>query len=257
MLNSDVYWITWEMDVTCDLLCWITTILASMLVGLKSLVISLDYRSYMGSSARIWSFRWLFLYLCSYNLDGSVTFDACTLLSGDRVEMCSKVPTALFGLEAINRGGAQAWVRLSTLGMCCPCVCLVWESSNSLVLARSANPLRVCDSSALHHEVALSGTRWSSCKLVVLVTLGDCHLLDVLVVVSVEARKEDCAVLRRSDCEGYCAHPAGAAKSNSSRACHRATLTFGVGSCGAQHVSLASDNNQPSNHQVSGRHNGD
>jgi hypothetical protein len=61
------------MDVTCDLLCWITTILACMLVGLKSLVILLDYRSYMGSSARIWSLRWLFLYLCSYNLDGSVT----------------------------------------------------------------------------------------------------------------------------------------------------------------------------------------
>jgi hypothetical protein len=73
MLNSDVYWITCEMDVTCDLLCWITTILACMLVGLKSLVISLDYRSYMGSSVRIWSLRWMFLYLCSYNLDGSVT----------------------------------------------------------------------------------------------------------------------------------------------------------------------------------------
>jgi hypothetical protein len=73
MLNSDVYWITCEMDVTCDLLCWITMILACMLVGLKSLVISLDYRSYMGSSAIIWSLRWLFLYLCSYNLDGSVT----------------------------------------------------------------------------------------------------------------------------------------------------------------------------------------
>jgi hypothetical protein len=73
MLNSDVYWITCEMVVTCDLLCWITTILACMLVGLKSLVISLDYRSYMGSSVRIWSLRWLFLYLCSYNLDGSVT----------------------------------------------------------------------------------------------------------------------------------------------------------------------------------------
>jgi hypothetical protein len=73
MLNSVVYWITCEMDVTCDLLCWITTILACMLVDLKSLVISLDYRSYMGSSARIWSLRWLFLYLCSYNLDGSVT----------------------------------------------------------------------------------------------------------------------------------------------------------------------------------------
>jgi hypothetical protein len=30
---------------------------------------------------------------------------------------------------------------------------------------------------------------------VVLVTLGGCHLLDGLVVVSVEARKEDCIVL--------------------------------------------------------------
>jgi hypothetical protein len=74
MLNSDVYWITCEMDVTCDLLCWITMILACMLVGLKSLVISLNYRGYMGSSARIWSLRWLFLHLCSYNLDGFVTF---------------------------------------------------------------------------------------------------------------------------------------------------------------------------------------
>ena len=70
----------------------------------------------------------------------------------------------------------------------------------------------------MHREVASSGTRWSSCKPVVLVTLGGCHLLDGLVVVSVEARKEDCAVLQRSDYEGDCAHPAGAAKSNSSRA---------------------------------------
>jgi hypothetical protein len=79
MLNSDVYWITCEMDVTCDLLCWITTILACMLVGMKSLVISLDYRSYMGSSVRIWSLRWLFLYWCSYNLDGSVTTSSLTM----------------------------------------------------------------------------------------------------------------------------------------------------------------------------------
>jgi hypothetical protein len=27
MLNSDVYWITYEMDVTYDLLCWITMII--------------------------------------------------------------------------------------------------------------------------------------------------------------------------------------------------------------------------------------
>jgi hypothetical protein len=32
MSNSDVYWITCEMDVACGLLCWITTILAYMLV---------------------------------------------------------------------------------------------------------------------------------------------------------------------------------------------------------------------------------
>jgi hypothetical protein len=41
-----------------------------------------------------------------------------------------------------------------------------------------------CDSSALHREVASSGTRWSSCKLMVLVTLGGYHLLDGLVVSS-------------------------------------------------------------------------
>jgi hypothetical protein len=52
----------------------------------------------------------------------------------------------------------------------------------------------------------------------VLATLEGCHLLDDLVVVSVEARKEDCVVLQRRACEGDCSHPVGAAKSNSSRA---------------------------------------
>ena len=52
----------------------------------------------------------------------------------------------------------------------------------------------------------------------VLVTLGGCHLLDGLVVVTIEACKEDCVVLQRSDCEGDCAHPTGAVKSNTSRA---------------------------------------
>ena len=41
----------------------------------------------------------------------------------------------------------------------------------------------------LHHDVALSGTRLLSCKPVVLIILGGCHLLDGLVVVSVEAHK--------------------------------------------------------------------
>ena len=36
----------------------------------------------------------------------------------------------------------------------------------------------------------MSGTRWSCCKPVVLVTLGGYHLLDGLVVISVEARKK-------------------------------------------------------------------
>ena len=43
----------------------------------------------------------------------------------------------------------------------------------------------------LHREVASSGTRWSSCKPMVLVTLGGCHLLDGLVACdSVEAREK-------------------------------------------------------------------
>jgi hypothetical protein len=114
MLNSDVYWTTCEMDVTCGLLCWITMILACMLVGLKSLVISLDYQSYMGSSVRIWSFWWLFLYLCFYNLDGSVTQRAklatgrirwrvigCTSVSGQHFEFhCSRMLLTSLGPDA-------------------------------------------------------------------------------------------------------------------------------------------------------------
>jgi hypothetical protein len=166
------------------------------------------------------------------------------LLSGDHAEMCSKAATALFGLGAINRGGAWAWLRLSTLGMCCPYVCLVWEAFNSLVLVRSVNSLRVSDSSVLHYEIASSGTRWSSCKPVVLIILGGCHLLDGLVVSSLSwSMQEDCVVLWRRICEGYYARPTGAAKSNSSWACHWVTLTFGVGSCSVQCVGLVSDAN--------------
>ena len=47
------------------------------------------------------------------------------------------------------------------------------------------------DSSALHCEIASSGTRSLSYKPVVLVTLGGCHLLDGLVACdSVEAREK-------------------------------------------------------------------
>ena len=50
----------------------------------------------------------------------------------------------------------------------------------------------------------------------VLITLGGSHLLDGLVVVSVEARKKLVRGSRVELCEGHCARPAGAAKSNSS-----------------------------------------
>ena len=68
----------------------------------------------------------------------------------------------------------------------------------------------------LYREVASSGTRWSSCKPVVLVTLGGCHLLDGLVVVSVEACKKLVRCFGEELCEGHCARPVGAAMSNSS-----------------------------------------
>jgi hypothetical protein len=71
----------------------------------------------------------------------------------------------------------------------------------------------------LHCDIASSGTRCSSCKPVVIVTLGGYHLLDGLVVVSIEARKEDCTVLQRRDYEGYC-DPTGVMKRNSSRVYH-------------------------------------
>jgi hypothetical protein len=68
--------------------------------------------------------------------------------------------------------------------------------------------------------IALSGTRLSSCKPMVLITLGGCHLLDNLVVVSIEARKKLVCCSGEEICEGYCARPVGATKSNSSRARH-------------------------------------
>jgi hypothetical protein len=52
-VTYDVY-VEW-----CDLGC--------KQVGLKSFVVSIDYRDYMGSSSKIWALRCLFLYLCSYN----------------------------------------------------------------------------------------------------------------------------------------------------------------------------------------------
>ena len=54
----------------------------------------------------------------------------------------------------------------------------------------------------------------------VLVTLGGYHLLDGLVVVSVKALKKLVRGSGEELCEGHCARPAGAAKSNFSKACH-------------------------------------
>ena len=51
----------------------------------------------------------------------------------------------------------------------------------------------------------------------VLVTLGGCHLLDGLVVVSVEAHNKLVRCSGEELCEGHYARPAGATKSNSSR----------------------------------------
>ena len=52
----------------------------------------------------------------------------------------------------------------------------------------------------------------------VLVTLGGCHLLDGLVVVSIEACKKLVRCSGEELCEGRCARPAGVTKSNSNRA---------------------------------------
>jgi hypothetical protein len=50
------------------------------------------------------------------------------------------------------------------------------------------------------------------------VTLRGCHLLDGLVVVSIEALKEIVRCSGEELCEGHCVRPAGAGKSNSSKA---------------------------------------
>ena len=76
--------------------------------------------------------------------------------------------------------------------------------SNLLVLERVRSDCECVILERLHHEI---------------VTLGGCHLLDGLVVVSIEACKEDCVVLQRSDCERIVLTPQ-ATKSNSSRAGH-------------------------------------
>jgi hypothetical protein len=60
----------------------------------------------------------------------------CSSEFGHCVDSPVKEVTAILALGAIKGDGGRPFERLSTLGMCCHCVCLVWEPSNSLVLAR-------------------------------------------------------------------------------------------------------------------------
>jgi hypothetical protein len=64
-------------------------------VGLESFMVSIDYRDYMGSSSKIWAFQHLFLYLCSYNLVGSVTDHIGAVLTDRSVSTASSLVTLL------------------------------------------------------------------------------------------------------------------------------------------------------------------
>ena len=76
-----------------DVLCWITTILVCMLrVGWNPSWFP-DYRDYGSLSTGIWSLRWLFLYLRSYDLVGSVT----------KPNHVYKLKKALYGLKQAPR----------------------------------------------------------------------------------------------------------------------------------------------------------
>jgi len=73
--NSDVVSLCrqWMNYVTIVVLCWTITILVCCDVGLKSFMVSVEYRHYMGSSLETWLHSWSFLHLISYNLVSSVT----------------------------------------------------------------------------------------------------------------------------------------------------------------------------------------
>ena len=99
-------WTTCEMDVTCGLLCWSMYDLGCMQVGLKSFVVSVDYRVYMGSSMTVWSLWWLLSYLCSYKLVGSVT-------AGIRARFNIKHVICVFKTKAFV-GKNQFWQLITT-----------------------------------------------------------------------------------------------------------------------------------------------
>jgi hypothetical protein len=70
---------------------------------------------------------------------------------------------------------------LAPIGLSVHALGVLGEPLTHLCLQECESIASECDSSALHHEIASSGTRCSCCKPVVLVTLGGCHLLDGLV----------------------------------------------------------------------------
>jgi hypothetical protein len=80
---------------------------------------------------------------------------------------------------------------LAPLGLSVHALGVLGEPLTHLCLQECESIVSECDSSALHCEIASSGTRCSCCKQVVLVTLGGCHLLDSLVACgSIKARKK-------------------------------------------------------------------
>jgi hypothetical protein len=149
--------------------------------------------------------------------------------------------TTLFGFAAINRGGAQPWLRLRTLGMCCPCVVLtlkplthlwlIWFISDSECMIPSAlnwvNPAIGTNS----HRDLNSRISWLLIPLHG-VALGDrvasqwcLLLLEVATswtswwrVSIVNPAKKIVQCSREVLCERCCGRPIGDAKSNSSRA---------------------------------------
>jgi hypothetical protein len=70
---------------------------------------------------------------------------------------------------------------LAPLGLSVHALGVLGEALTHLFLQECESIASECDSSALHREIASSGTRCSCCKPVVLVTLGGCHLLNGLV----------------------------------------------------------------------------
>jgi hypothetical protein len=78
--------VLWCMRATYEMLCYVESLRSWLvMVWFEIPRDFVDYRSYMGSSLIIWSLLRLFLDLCSYNLDGSVTMDMLEQVYGEVV----------------------------------------------------------------------------------------------------------------------------------------------------------------------------